>query len=869
MDDPQLDIVQSKQFCFKIKWIQKIKIYKTHTRFYVIGSNNAETKYRILKIDRTDPWQLNIIDDGVDYTACEVQDILYRLHVGNSTTLINKSLKRGLVESYKGFGIVGFIRFKEGYYLILITKRIKVAEIGGHSIYKIEDTSMINIPNSNVKVTHPEEWRYLRSFQTVDLSSNFYYSHSYDLTNNLQHNFMLLHHNRSDDVIKRPKLWQTHGRDMKPCKRFVWNNYLLDGLQDDHITDIWVLYVIHGHIDQSCVSVYGKSIYITLIGRRSSSYAGTRFLKRGCNVKGDVGNEVETEQIVHCATSSSLHHTPFTSYVQHRGSVPCQWFQDITASVVPSKPPITITSDNPYAQPTSLHFQQLLERFGSPVVVLNLVRKREKRFHESVLGIEFSSAINYLNQFLSTKQQIKYHAFDMAHSLRGTKLNVLAWLANIAEHSIQATGFFQSKPDLYKDTLNKDHRWRTLGGQRLGSCRVQTGVLRTNCVDCLDRTNSAQFVAGNCALAYQLYSLGVLDEPAIEIKTDVTRLYEEMFETHGDIIALQYGGSQLVHTINSYRRTVAPWASHSRDIVTTLSRYYTNTFSDADKQSAINLFLGVFRPQTSESPMWELPTDHYLHNNNNDVLSTFSPKTYTDWLSSDVQRTLPLPKEMIESVRKLNSATDEACHGVNTTHCDDCVDWYQDTYRPDQLTVFDECFSLNMTSTATRSGNQNDISPFAVRDFSWQSRGDLDKKPNRPASVPQSSDVSSNGTSDSGEFESPKIPTHDRDRSSKHVQSHDLPWLHPPRLKDFSPSSVYGIEENKMISQQDIDVYERYVKFKSQETFSEALNFAQDQLFTSPPSVDQQSLRIYKESVTHTYHVDRQYYVDYVNQFKQ
>ena len=57
-----------------------------------------------------------------------------------------------------------------------------------------------------------------------------------------------------------------------------------------------------------------------------------------------------------------------------------------------------------------------------------------------------------------------------------------------------------------------------------------------------------------------------------------------MFEAHGDIIALQYGGSQLVHTIQSYRRTVAPLASHSRDIVTTISRYYTNAFSDADKQ---------------------------------------------------------------------------------------------------------------------------------------------------------------------------------------------------------------------------------------------------------------------------------------------
>lgn len=32
----------------------------------------------------------------------------------------------------------------------------------------------------------------------------------------------------------------------------------------------------------------------------------------------------------------------------------------------------------------------------------------------------------------------------------------------------------------------------------------QTGVVRTNCVDCIDRTNTAQFAVGKCALAYQV-----------------------------------------------------------------------------------------------------------------------------------------------------------------------------------------------------------------------------------------------------------------------------------------------------------------------------------------------------------------------------
>lgn len=35
----------------------------------------------------------------------------------------------------------------------------------------------------------------------------------------------------------------------------------------------------------------------------------------------------------------------------------------------------------------------------------------------------------------------------------------------------------------------------------------QTGAIRVNCVDCLDRTNTAQFAVGKCALAYQVGSV--------------------------------------------------------------------------------------------------------------------------------------------------------------------------------------------------------------------------------------------------------------------------------------------------------------------------------------------------------------------------
>lgn len=84
--------------------------------------------------------------------------------------------------------ILGFIRFLEGYYIILVRKRRKIAAIGSHSIYKIEDTATIYIPNESNKPPHPDEQRYLKMFLAIDLSTNFYYSYSYDITHTLQMN---------------------------------------------------------------------------------------------------------------------------------------------------------------------------------------------------------------------------------------------------------------------------------------------------------------------------------------------------------------------------------------------------------------------------------------------------------------------------------------------------------------------------------------------------------------------------------------------------------------------------------------------------------------------------------------------------------
>uniref|UniRef100_A0A667Z4G2 FIG4 phosphoinositide 5-phosphatase n=1 Tax=Myripristis murdjan TaxID=586833 RepID=A0A667Z4G2_9TELE len=668
-------------------------------RYFLVGSNHAQTKHRVLKIDRTEPRDLVIIDDKHVYSQQEVRELLGRLDLGNRTKIGQKG-SSGLSRAVSAYGIVGFVRFLEGYYIVLITKRRKMADIGGHSIYKIEDTSMIYIPNDSVRVTHPDEARYVRIFQNVDLSSNFYFSYSYDLSHSLQYNLTLLQrpcelgsaaassaeeevhtHSKQDsfDIFEDEGLptQVVYGLQNEPYFKYVWNGKLLERVKDTVHHD-WLMYIIHGFCGQSKLLIYGRPVHITLIARRSSRFAGTRFLKRGANCEGDVANEVETEQIIHDASVMSFTAGSYSSYVQVRGSVPLYWSQDI--STMMPKPPIRLDQADPYAHVAALHFDQMLQRFGSPIIILNLVKKREKRKHEKILSEELYPAVTNLNQFLPPDHCIDYIAWDMARYTKSKLCNVLDRLGMIAENVVKRTGFF-------------------------------TGVLRTNCVDCLDRTNTAQFMVGKCALAYQLYALGMIDKPKLQFDTDCVRLFEELYEDHGDTLSLQYGGSQLVHRVKTYRK-IAPWTQHSKDIMQTLSRYYSNAFSDADRQDAINLFLQVYQPSESKPHLWELPTDFYLHQKSTMALPQ-ERRSYTFWWSEGILPHLPVAYDEVaceENMKKVQVK--------KVNRYDESTDIYTEFFKPYELTSFDDTFCIAMTNSAREFMPKTvgvDPSPFTVR----------------------------------------------------------------------------------------------------------------------------------------------------------
>jgi hypothetical protein len=235
-------------------------------------------------------------------------------------------------------------------------------------------------------------------------------------------------------------------------------------------------------------------------------------------LQGYVANDVETEQIVSNKLTTSFHApgpymyaSPcYTSYVQHRGSIPLYWTQDNTG--VTPKPDIDINLIDPFYEAAALHFNNLFKRYGAPVYVLNLIKQRERMPRETKLLYEYQKAIAFLNQALPKESQILYKAFDMSRAAKTRGQDVIGTLELLAEEVLETTGFFHN------------------GGPNFDEASaVQNGVARTNCIDCLDRTNAAQFVIGKRALGRQLQALGVISGKTVEYDTDAVNTFTHMY----------------------------------------------------------------------------------------------------------------------------------------------------------------------------------------------------------------------------------------------------------------------------------------------------------------------------------------------------
>lgn len=702
---PERHILHPLVTCF-----DKYVLYETASFYYLIGCDANETQYRILKLNRNvlKPKSLEdiLIEDPVVYNGDDLESLLEMINDGNKST-------GGIKQVTVAYGLVGFVKFLDCYYFTLITQRKKVGCVGSNFIYAIKSAEMYAVRpvdtigsdlslksmwrkvNRKLSQTNTDtaESRYMGLFQFIDITKDFFFSYTYDLTHSLQHNFIM----SSPNTFPIP-----------PFKEmYEWNKYQTEDMKQvlgDTTASLWTLPIIHGSFQQRRFSLFGRTVDLILMARRSRHYAGTRYLKRGVSVHGKVANDCEMEQIVQL--DSGLQAT-FASYVQMRGSIPTYWYQE--TSVTMPKPPILVDRVDSNFLATQSHFSDLIKRYSLPIIVLDLVKHHERRKRESIVGKDFRHATEIINISMPPEHQIRYIALDFSRisKSKGGSSKAKGGDTKVKSNNINATGMEWSKIEssLGKEVAgesaspNKKQKGGVMRSKQsfdassavassaskrtsigsddlddldgdddeqgeeemtdahppagrgdvlkeldeISSCCLQEtsifcstikhlnslkevdehhkvkakaqgfveqrGVLRTNCIDCLDRTNVAQFSMGVRFLTAALHSLGLLDSETLDPSNGMLLGLMDMFSDMGDRLALQYGGSEAHKKVSK-----GSGKTKQGELLTSIKRYYSNAFTDRVKQDAMNLFLGFFQPYQHHYALWDLESDYFLHN---------------------------------------------------------------------------------------------------------------------------------------------------------------------------------------------------------------------------------------------------------------
>ena len=247
-----------------------------------------------------------------------------------------------------------------------------------------------------------------------------------------------------------------------------------------------------------------ENVTITIISRRSTYRAGLRYLRRGIDESGHTANTVETEQLV-----STPQWARVFSYLQIRGSIPL-FFSQSPYSLRPR--PVLQLSDEANTAAMRTHFRQLQDRYAGETHVVNLV---EMQGNEAVVGNRFRDLVAGLNS-KGEGPRVGWTWFDFHAECRGMRFENVERL------------FSQIAPDLARISYSTFPS--TSGDSR------QLGVLRTNCMDCLDRTNVVQSFAARLALKQQLQSLD-LGVPATEMA------FNALWADNGDAVSQQYAST--------------------------------------------------------------------------------------------------------------------------------------------------------------------------------------------------------------------------------------------------------------------------------------------------------------------------------------
>ncbi|KAI9726524.1 MAG: hypothetical protein M1828_001346 [Chrysothrix sp. TS-e1954] len=319
-------------------------------------------------------------------------------------------------------------------------------------------------------------------------------------------------------------------------------------------------------VSQSATTATQQDFLLTLISRRSTRRPGLRYLRRGIDDSGNVANSVETEQILSRADLSA--NDPVFSFLQTRGSLPL-YFSQTPYTFKPV--PVLHGTKSANQKALKKHFSSLGSRYGE-IQAVSLI---DKKGVEEAAGKSYEEQVQLLNdQKAATSANVRFKWFDFHHACRGMKFENVSLLIDSLNNFLTGA------------------RWTTVQNIADRSSRItaiQSGIVRTNCMDCLDRTNVVQSAIAQHVLSQQLSQ--ALSSPVNLRNTGETSWFNALWADNGDAVSRAYAGTAALK--GDYTRTRQ---RNIRGVLTdfslTLSRYYRNLFDDFFAQAVIDRLLG-------------------------------------------------------------------------------------------------------------------------------------------------------------------------------------------------------------------------------------------------------------------------------------
>ncbi len=288
---------------------------------------------------------------------------------------------------------------------------------------------------------------------------------------------------------------------------------------------------------------------------------------------------------------------------------------------------------SPSKSPAALHSSLEKNKTSNKIAMVNLI---DKHSDQGRLGRAFDSVLNAVLDVYNVdygptpsptpahviglrRNLIEHIWFDFHAECKGGRYDRLSQLLELVVPTLNDQGYFSAvfssstkkKSDIEACSSFKHPHRNTNPMQSRPTWKIlslQDGVVRTNCMDCLDRTNVVQSMFGRFMIYKQIHErIGRFSQrrrtlplecvvaykrrPMTLPWTDGEESHRYLWADNADAISRLYAGTPALK--GDFTRTGKRTRRGAfEDGVNSLQRYYLNNFIDADRQEGIDLLVG-------------------------------------------------------------------------------------------------------------------------------------------------------------------------------------------------------------------------------------------------------------------------------------